>query len=222
MTRPTIVLVGPHGAGKTTLGRLLSARLGVAFEHEIGAELRRAQLAVDPTRHAMRTQESFDAEVMRRELARDAEHGHGALRVVETWHPGNLAYAAQRSPETARVYRARLDALPAAWRRSVVVQPLTLRECTAMARLSEPGPDPRALIEFFRAVGDEAVRVARALGVTVLPPLATDDAPPEALAGEVMQRVTDCAREIRGGRSARVRSTHTVDTEARASVRRVA
>lgn len=31
MTRPTMVLVGPPGAGKTTVGRLLAQRTGVAF-----------------------------------------------------------------------------------------------------------------------------------------------------------------------------------------------
>jgi shikimate kinase len=31
VTRPALVLVGPPGAGKTTVGRLAAARLGVAF-----------------------------------------------------------------------------------------------------------------------------------------------------------------------------------------------
>jgi len=31
VTRPTVVLVGPPGAGKTTVGRLLAQRTGVAF-----------------------------------------------------------------------------------------------------------------------------------------------------------------------------------------------
>ena len=31
MTRPVLVLVGPPGAGKSTVGRLAAARLGVAF-----------------------------------------------------------------------------------------------------------------------------------------------------------------------------------------------
>lgn len=38
MTRPALVLVGPPGGGKTTVGRLLAARLGVPFrdtDHDV-------------------------------------------------------------------------------------------------------------------------------------------------------------------------------------------
>lgn len=200
----TIVLVGPHGAGKTTLGRILAARLGVSFEHEIGAELRRAQLALDPAQHAMRTQEAFDLEVMRREFERDAAHASEAPRVVETWHPGNLAYAARRSPDAAHAYRTRLVEELATWRGRVVVQPLSITEQTALSRLTEPRPDARSLVAFFRAVGEDAVRCAEALELTVMPVLATDEGAPDALADAVLRSIE--GRETRRSRrSSRVR-----------------
>ncbi len=34
-----IILIGPHGVGKTSLGRALSARLEIPFHHELGREL---------------------------------------------------------------------------------------------------------------------------------------------------------------------------------------
>ncbi len=217
---PTLVLVGPHGAGKTTLGRRVAARLGVSFEHELGAELRREALARDASRHAMLAQEDFDAEVMRRELARDLEVKPGAGRVVETWHPGNLAYAARRSPGVAARYRQRLGEHLETWRPVVVVQPLTVSFETALARLSEPGPDAESLVAFFRAVGDDAVREARGLGLVVLPTLSTDAASPDDLAEEVVHSLAACATMGRRGRRRLVRGARVATTVREATSRR--
>ena len=182
-----MVLVGPHGAGKSTLGRAIAARLGVPFEGEIGKRLRNEALARDPSRHAMLPQPDFDAAVFTDELARDAEHLPGATRVVETWHPGNLAYADSRSAGEAARWRPVVEARIAAWRGVVRVQPLAITRATARRRLSEPGPAPDALLDFFAEVSVAMVANARSLGLTVLPVRHTDDVDVDALAEAVLR-----------------------------------
>jgi hypothetical protein len=156
--RLTIALVGGHGAGKSTVGAALAAALGVPFHDEIGR-----RLATDrpPGQTAEHPQQAFDEAVFSAELARDAAWRSG-VRVVETWHPGNLAYAARRSP--AVVARN----LPLALGPAVVI-PIHASPAVAAARQNEPG-DPT----FFREVGEAAEAWARALGLRVLDPVRND------------------------------------------------
>jgi hypothetical protein len=144
----TIVLLGPHGAGKTTLGKRLAAALGVPFHDEVGGRLRlepswrpEGTLASDP-------QACFDEAVFHEESERDLAWlaSGGGLRVVETWHPGNLAYACRRSPAVAARYLPVVSALvPRA-------RPLCVWICPPWdvleARRSEPGS-----LDFFLEVG---------------------------------------------------------------------
>ena len=64
----TLVLIGPHGAGKTTLGHRLSELLGWPFHDEIG---RRLLAEPDAGEDATCRGLDFDARVLALELERD-------------------------------------------------------------------------------------------------------------------------------------------------------
>jgi len=181
-----LVFVGPHGAGKTTIGRRVAALLGWPFDEEIGRRLRDEALAANPGAHALRAQGSFDERVILAELARDRTAA--SPRVVETWHPGNLSCAVARGSAAAARLRAAVAAAVAE-APPTLVQPLAISARTALRRLSEPGPDPRQTVRFFLRVGHDAALTARALGLPVLPPLWTDGTDADRAAHLVVERL---------------------------------
>jgi hypothetical protein len=177
-SRPVrVVLLGHHGVGKTTTGRALAAQLGVPFHEEIGR-----LLAEDPSWRAgdggvELAQPAFDDEVFRRELARDAQAPK--LRIVETWHPGNLAYAEARSPAVAR---RRLPSVELATRNGrTLVVPLVAPPTVLAARQSEPGP-----ITFYQAVTTRSLTWAAHLGLEILPAVSTHNQTPDSVARSIV------------------------------------
>jgi len=178
-----IVLTGPHGAGKTTVGTALAGRLGVRFDEEIGRVLRERALAADPGASAWRPDPAFDAAVFEAERARDEARAAERLRVIETWHIGNLAYAEQRSPEVADAMRGYLSG--AAPRDRVIVVPVIASDDVLRRRANEPGAASDAAQSFFRRVAARSVVIAQECGCVVATPLCTDAASPDALAARV-------------------------------------
>ncbi|MCS6799977.1 MAG: AAA family ATPase [Myxococcota bacterium] len=183
-----VVLLGPHGVGKTTLGRALSARLGWCFDEEIGRRLAADVRWRPQGRRTDEPQEEFDGEVFRLELERDQQRGPDSPRVVETWHPGNLAYAATRSPRVVRRYLEPVRHQVAA-RRAFVVH-LTAQRATLARRQSFEGT-----IEYFERVGRASARWARRLGLVHGTTLSTDDLDPDALAARVIERLATWRRQ---------------------------
>jgi adenylate kinase family enzyme len=169
--KKTIVLIGPHGSGKTTIGKMLSKIYEWPFDYEIGKKLRKEIIDINPDYHAMAEQEKFDREVFSLEKKRDLESSHN--RIVETWHPGNCAYAMLRSREVARhIYEEAREHLFQYYGK-IIIQPLEINEDTILKRLSESGPNKKDLSEFFLRVYEKSILLASKLNLKLLNPINT-------------------------------------------------
>lgn len=183
-----VALIGAHGAGKTTLGRALAHRLGWPFDDEIGARLAGDALLRPPGVTAACPQEAFDEVVLRAELARDALLNRDRHRIVETWHPGNLAYASLRSPAVVkrhfRLIRAALRG-----QHAVIIE-VTASLNTLTQRQWEVG-DP----SFFVSAGMRAARFARCLDMPIFDEVCSDHHPAEVLADRLVNRIHTVSME---------------------------
>ncbi len=93
-----LFLCGPHCSGKTTiLKKLLNEKRIDYFGHEIGKEFFYKRKS-----YGFKTEETgidFEFEVTHLELNRDISlNDDKGIIGIETWHPGNLAYALNRNP----------------------------------------------------------------------------------------------------------------------------
>lgn len=98
MTEPMVIFFcGPHCSGKSSLlGALYNEGLFSFCGNEIGKELfYQRKFSTEEQ------DEQFEFEVSHDELKRDAECARmRGLIGIETWHPGNLAYAMVRNPNS--------------------------------------------------------------------------------------------------------------------------
>jgi len=190
----SVVLIGPHAVGKSTVAATCERRLGWLHHAEVGTLLRETS----PNKDWRAPQAAFDDAVLAEESRRDAEFAaaspRASVRVVETWHPGNLGWAGLRGDQSGSALRSYTDAAVAAavMRGDVLVQelrasPATLRSrrrpgSAAAARVLAGEGGDEALLGLTGRVAEDALSEARRLGLYLLPPLCTDEGSPEAVA----------------------------------------
>jgi len=103
-TRKTVVaLVGLPSSGKTILGSFLELS-GFRFLTEVAEAFRLTGVTVGE-----KATSDFDRKVMQIEFRRDKcfLRSNNTVLIVETWHPGNLAYAIARSSPVVGTYKSR-------------------------------------------------------------------------------------------------------------------
>lgn len=145
-----IVMNGPHGAGKTTIAKLLSPKNGIEFAHEIGGKLRQ-----EVSYNSLESGVDFDREVMRREILRDHQlirDKNSDIHIVETWHTGNIAYAAERSPEFISTYQQEFEKQLKKF--SVIHVLVNIGDSTFIARVTEKVPENQKteLLDFYKRI----------------------------------------------------------------------
>ncbi|GFH48022.1 hypothetical protein CTEN210_04498 [Chaetoceros tenuissimus] len=94
----TVAIMGSHAAGKSTIGKRLSALLGWEFHQELGMILRNeSELVANGHMHGNGSEASnkdeWDSLIYQKECERDvAASSSKTCRVVETWHGGNASW----------------------------------------------------------------------------------------------------------------------------------
>jgi len=170
---PLVVLIGPPGAGKSAVGPLVAARLGVAFrdtDAEVGAAAGKpvSDIFIENGEDAFRALE--------REAAVRALDEHGALRE----HGGVLALGSGAILDD-RVRRL-LEGLPVVYL-SADFGTIERRVGLDRPRVVVPG-NPRGRL---RAMLAERHPLYQRLAAVTVP---TDDLDPEELADQIAARVT--------------------------------
>lgn len=173
-----VFVIGPHCSGKTTLLQTLKQELNIVRCSEIGKDLYYERKFL--TNHQG---EEFEFEVSDLELQRDQTYlGKEQIFGVETWHPGNIAYAAVRNPKS-------VDQLINAARKSPFIEEavgiwLRVPKETIMSRTITFKDNKEWAAEFYHEIDMKFESILDTLGLTSRTHIINADRPLEEIVQE--------------------------------------
>lgn len=182
-----VFVIGPHCSGKTTLLQTLKQELDIVRCSEIGKDLYYERKFMTDLQG-----EEFEFEVSDLELQRDQTYlGKEQVFGVETWHPGNIAYAAVRNPES-------VERLINAARQSPFIEEavgiwLRIPKETIMSRTITFKDNKEWAAEFYHEIDMKFESILHTLGLTSRTHIINADRPLEEIVQEaknIVQNVT--------------------------------
>ena len=190
-----IVVIGPHGAGKSSLCHALSKRLGIPYHVEIGEVLANSRQETAETALGQ-----FDLDVLAEERRRDNAWAKSTKetkrsRIVESWHPGNMAYLSARNPDMvsslSQLTLKFVDEASNLAGQHVLAIHISASEATLRARQHEEGS-----LGFFMTVGKLSEHWCTNLNIPVIARVCSDNQSPMELAEPIAQTLTTLMKEI--------------------------
>lgn len=145
-------ICGPHCAGKTSIIRRLKED-GVAgyTGHEIGKELfyEQQKNGFRPDDH----RNDFEELVHSAEINRDKLiHNRKGIKVIETWHPGNLAYVLVRSSHLYESFISRVKSESPVFNVNLTGIRLSLDPELISKRTRTFSENPAWAVDFYRKI----------------------------------------------------------------------
>lgn len=188
-----LVFLGPTGAGKSTVGEILRNDHGWRYYDEIGRRFYEELILQNEILDGAQIPVEIDRQILKAELDRDRhliEKNENCI--IESWHPGNLAYADTRGTilDTSELTTIQTWATKILEKYECFCQPLTIDDLTILRRGDKrSGKLTQTQLDFYKKVYHSMLYWADELEIPKLPEIDCSDISPLQVSHQILEHV---------------------------------